>query len=128
MTSLAVLLDYLGFFLMIGGLFFFWVSGLGLIRMPDLFTRMHAGTKATTLGSLLMLLGAALVHPVWAPKFLILAVFTLVTNPLSASVLARAAYRGGTDTVPMAHDAYRDATPRPPVDTQPATGISEGRA
>jgi len=98
--------ELLGYLLMGAGLFFFWVSGIGLIRMPDFFTRMHAGTKGTTLGSLLMLLGAACVEPQWAPKLLVLAVFTLLTNPLSASVLARAAYRSGTDTVPMDHDAY----------------------
>lgn len=115
-------MDFLGYLLMIGGLFFFWVSGLGLIRMPDLFTRMHAGTKATTLGSLLMLLGAALVHPAWAPKFLILAVFTLVTNPLSASVLARAAYRSGTDTVPMAHDACAERDAAAAATAEPDSG------
>lgn len=111
------LLAYLGYVLMIVGLFFFWVSGLGLIRMPDLFTRMHAGTKSTTMGSLLVLLGAACVHPEWAPRFLLLAIFILVTNPLSSSVLARAAYRSGTDTVPMAHDALGErqtaTTPEP---------------
>lgn len=110
-------MDYLGYALMAAGLFFFWVSGLGLIRMPDLFTRMHAGTKATTLGALLMLLGAACIEPTWTPKLLILAVFTLATNPLSSSVLARAAHASGTDTVAMVHDALaeqrgsaRDAT------------------
>lgn len=106
-------MDYIGYLLMTGGLFFFWVSGLGLIRMPDLFTRMHAGTKATTLGSLLMLLGAAALEPAWAPKLLILALFTLLTNPLSSSVLARAAYRSGTDTVAMAHDAYAERAAAP---------------
>jgi multicomponent Na+:H+ antiporter subunit G len=114
-------MTYLGYLLMAGGLFFFWVSGLGLIRMPDLFTRMHAGTKATTLGSLMMLLGAACLAPAWAPKLLILAVFTLATNPLSASVLARAAHRSGTDTVAMTHDALaeRDAAAEPPAPQSP---------
>jgi multicomponent Na+:H+ antiporter subunit G len=97
--------EALGYTLMGTGLVFFWISGVGLIRMPDLFTRMHAGTKATTLGLLLMLLGAACVAPQWAPKLLLLAVFVLLTNPLSSSVLARAAYRSGTDTVPLGHDA-----------------------
>ncbi|AGA91139.1 monovalent cation/proton antiporter, MnhG/PhaG subunit [Thioflavicoccus mobilis 8321] len=116
-------MTYLGYLLMAGGLFFFWVSGLGLIRMPDFFTRMHAGTKATTLGSLLMLLGAACLVPAWAPKLLILAVFTLATNPLSSSVLARAAYRSGTDTVTMAHDACaaRDAAAEPAAPQTPPT-------
>ncbi len=99
-------MDYLGYVFIGSGVFFFWMSGLGLIRMPDFFTRMHAGTKATTLGSLLVLIGAAFVYPPWAPKFILLAVFTLATNPLSASVLARAAYRTGTDTVALTCDSY----------------------
>ncbi|MTW20018.1 monovalent cation/H(+) antiporter subunit G [Allochromatium palmeri] len=99
------LLIYVGHTLLAAGLFFFWVSGLGLIRMPDLFTRMHAGTKATTLGSLLTLLGAACLQPDWAPKLLLLAVFILLTNPLSASVLARAGYRTGTEGMDLNVDA-----------------------
>lgn len=121
-------MEYLGYVLIVGGLVFFWISGLGLIRMPDFFTRMHAGTKATTLGSLLTLLGAACLEPLWAPKLLILALFILLTNPLSASVLARAAYRSGTDTVAMTHDARaeRDA-PAPSPDPDPSN-TSEARA
>jgi multicomponent Na+:H+ antiporter subunit G len=104
--------DYLGYLLTAGGLFFFWVSGLGLIRMPDFFTRMHAGTKATTLGSLLVLLGVACLQPLWAPKLLLLVAFILLTNPLSGSVLARAAQRTGTDTVAMQHDACAERETR----------------
>jgi len=100
--------DYLGYLLMAAGLFFFVVSGLGLVRMPDLFTRMHAGTKATTLGSLLVLIGVGCVQPQWTGKLAILAAFTLLTNPLSSSVLARAAYLSGTDTAPMAEDALAE--------------------
>lgn len=101
-------MEYLGYTLMSGGMFFFWVSGLGLIRLPDLLTRMHAGAKASTLGSLLMLLGAACLMPAWAPKLLIIAVFILLTNPLSSSVLARAAYRSGAQMVPLTCDACAD--------------------
>ncbi len=101
-------MEYFGYLLMAAGLFFFAVSGLGLVRMPDLFTRMHAGTKATTLGSLLVLIGVGCVQPQWAAKLAILATFTLLTNPLSSSVLARAAYLSGTDTAPMDHDALAE--------------------
>lgn len=94
-------MEIVGIILMLAGLFFFWVSALGLIRMPDFFTRMHAGTKATTLASLLMLAGLACYKPEWTLKLVILAVFILITNPLSSSVLARAAHRSGTDTCEM---------------------------
>lgn len=115
------LLTYLGHALLATGLFFFWVSGLGLIRMPDLFTRMHAGTKATTLGSLLTLLGAACLQPDWAPKLLLLAVFILLTNPLSASVLARAGYRTGTTGLTLKVDARAERDREPTQDASAMT-------
>lgn len=101
-------METLGYLTIAGGLLFFFVSGVGLIRMPDLYTRMHAGAKSTTLGSLLILIGAAFIEPQWAPKLIVLAVFTLVTNPLSSSVLARAAHHVGTDSAPMEQDAYAE--------------------
>lgn len=97
-----------GYLLIVGGLFFLWVSALGLIRMPDFYTRMHAGTKGTTLGALLVLGGVAWLAPLWAPKLLLLGLFILLTNPLSSSVLARAAHHDGTPTAPMACDAYAE--------------------
>lgn len=111
-------MELLGYALMLAGAFFFWVSGLGLIRMPDVFTRMHAGAKATTMGSLLTLVGAACVMPEWAPRLLLLALFILLTNPLSSSVLARAARRSGTIGARLAHDAYADREVRAPVAPQ----------
>ncbi|EXJ15263.1 monovalent cation/H(+) antiporter subunit G [Imhoffiella purpurea] len=99
-------MELLGYGLMLGGAFFFWVSGLGLIRMPDVFTRMHAGAKSTTMGSLLMLFGAACVTPEWAPRLLLLALFILLTNPISSSVLARAAHRSGTVGARLVQDDY----------------------
>ncbi|NEV63704.1 monovalent cation/H(+) antiporter subunit G [Thiorhodococcus minor] len=108
-------MDLLGYALMLAGAFFFWVSGLGLIRMPDVFTRMHAGAKATTMGSLLTLAGAACVAPEWAPRLLLLALFILLTNPLSSSVLARAAHRSGTQGARLAQNAYADRKSAPAV-------------
>ncbi len=87
------MIEIVGFVLIFAGLFFIFMSALGLIRMPDFFTRMHAGTKATTLGSFLTLCGASFLEPDWALKFMTLAVFILITNPLSSSVLARAVYK-----------------------------------
>jgi len=63
--------------------------------MPDIFNRIQAGTKATTLGTLLTLAGVACLHPEWALKLFLIGVFLLFTNPLSSQVLARAAHRSG---------------------------------
>ena len=89
------LLDILGGLLVLGGTAFLALGGLGLLRMPDTYTRIQAGTKATTLGTLLTLLGVACIEPGWALKLLLIMLFLMFTNPLSSQVLARAAHRAG---------------------------------
>ncbi|WP_316860155.1 monovalent cation/H(+) antiporter subunit G [uncultured Cohaesibacter sp.] len=90
MTDLLPLIGGLIIFL---GTLFLLLGGLGLFRMPDSYTRIQAGTKATTLGTLLTLLGAAIVMPGWFIKLLLIVVFIMFTNPLSSHFLARAAHR-----------------------------------
>jgi multicomponent Na+:H+ antiporter subunit G len=93
-------LDILGGVFLVGGASFLLLGGLGLVRMPDLFNRIQAGTKATTLGTLLTLVGAACLHPEWALKLLLIGLFLLFTNPLSSQVLARASHRTGIEKTP----------------------------
>jgi multicomponent Na+:H+ antiporter subunit G len=88
-------LDLLGVAVMTVGAAFLVLGGLGLVRMPDTYTRIQAGTKATTLGTLLSLAGAAMIFPGWGVKLLLIALFLMFTNPLSSQVLARAAHRVG---------------------------------
>jgi multicomponent Na+:H+ antiporter subunit G len=92
-----MILDLIGGVLLIGGALFLLLGGLGLVRMPDLFNRIQAGTKATTLGTLLTLAGAACLQPDWAVKLLLIGLFILFTNPISSQVLARAAHRTGAE-------------------------------
>jgi len=87
------MLIILGYFLSFLGVILFFISGLGLLRMPDTLTRMQAATKASTLGSLLVILGIACFEPQWAFKLIVLAVFILITNPISSSVLAMTTYK-----------------------------------
>ncbi len=63
--------------------------------MPDVYTRMHVGTKSTTMGTLLVILGTVCMEPSWAWKLILLTIFILLTNPLSSSVIARAAHKDG---------------------------------
>lgn len=79
--------------------------------MPDVYNRIQAGTKATTLGTLLVLLGAALIAPAWSVKLLLIMLFLMFTNPLSSQVLARATHRAAqlTGVPPVASkDALAD--------------------
>ncbi len=75
------------------GVFFVVLGALGILRMPDVYNRLQAGTKATTLGFLSVLLGVALLHPLWIPKLAIIGIFLLLTAPISSHNLARAAHR-----------------------------------
>ena len=87
---------YLGYIFIFLGVIAFLISAIGLVRMPDIYTRMHAGTKTTTIGIVLVVVGAICMEPSWAWKLILLAVFILLTNPLSSSVIARAAHRDGS--------------------------------
>ncbi len=76
---------------LIGSLVFF-LSALGIIRMPDVYNRIQTGTKATTLGTIFVMIGISLILPGWAPKLAVLIIFIILTNPVSSHVVARAAH------------------------------------
>lgn len=79
------------------GVFLAITAGLGLVRLPDLFSRMHAATKPSTLGLAFVLIGAALraQHGGDVAKLLLVGAFTFLTAPVGAHLLGRAAYRTG---------------------------------
>ncbi|MDD3566915.1 MAG: monovalent cation/H(+) antiporter subunit G [Bacteroidales bacterium] len=79
---------------LIGSVFIF-LGGLGLVRMPDLFNRIQTGTKASTLGTMLSLIGLAIINEGWFWKLLVIIVFVVITNPVSSNVIARAAHHRG---------------------------------
>lgn len=97
---MSSVLDLIGGLLLVAGTAFLLLGGLGLVRMPDVYNRIQAGTKATTLGTLLTLAGAACLHPDWSVKLLLIGLFLLFTNPLSSQVMARAAHRSGVAPTP----------------------------
>jgi multicomponent Na+:H+ antiporter subunit G len=70
-------------------------AAIGLVRFPDLLTRMHAGTKPQVFGLLLMLTAVALENrePVMAPLIALGWLFQLLTVPVSAHMVGRSTYR-----------------------------------
>lgn len=98
-------LAILGGLLSITGAVFLLLASIGIIRMPDVYNRMQTGTKATTLGSILFLLGIGLAVPAWLGKIVLLVLFIVFTNPISSHVLARAAHWKG---IPLADGSVRD--------------------
>ena len=92
---------------LLGSLFLF-LGALGVFRMPDIYNRMQAGTKATTLGTLLFLTGIAIGHPECSCifKIIVLILFIIFTNPISSHALARAAHHIG---IPLTEKTVRDS-------------------
>ncbi len=84
--------EIIGGIIAIGGSLFLLLGSVGLVRMPDAYNRIQAGTKASTLGTILSLVGVLFFVPGWFGKLILLILFVLITNPVSSHVLARAAY------------------------------------
>ncbi|MEP3280166.1 MAG: monovalent cation/H(+) antiporter subunit G [Stappiaceae bacterium] len=90
-------LDVIVGLVLIGGAVFSLIASLGLIRLKDVYMRMHAASKAGTLGSGLMLLALA-IHAAElsvVTRAVAGVVFFLLTAPVSAHLLARSAYLVG---------------------------------
>jgi multicomponent Na+:H+ antiporter subunit G len=89
--------DYLTAFLLVSGGAFACIAGLGLVRMPDVYIRMHAATKAGTLGAGLILAAVAVhfAETGVVVRALAAIAFLLLTAPVAAHMIGRAAYRTG---------------------------------
>lgn len=93
--------------LLIVGLAFSASGVLGILRMPDLYTRIQCSSKTITMGALPTLLAVAIAEPtsVVIPRLVLIAGLLLVVNPAASHALARASYKRG---VPMWPGAVRD--------------------
>jgi len=98
-------LHLIGALVTLTGSLFFLLGTIGLVRMPDFYNRVQAGTKATTLGAVLSVVGLGFFDLTWMPKLLLIALFVLLTNPLSSHALARAVHRAG---LPLADGSVKD--------------------
>lgn len=87
----------LGGGLLILGAIFTLLAAVGVVRLPDLYTRMHAASKAGAVGGGLVLLAVAMVSmdAAVALRAIIGVIFVLMTTPVSAHLLARASYIAG---------------------------------
>lgn len=83
--------------LLVSGGFFACVAGLGILRFPDVLMRMHASTKASTLGVGLILAAVAVYFGTLEiiARSLATIIFLLLTAPVAAHLLGKAAYRTG---------------------------------
>lgn len=102
-----MIVDWIVAFLLLSGGAFAFVAGVGVFRLPDVFMRMHASTKAGTLGCGLVLAAVAVffgeIDVISRAVAAIL--FILVTAPIAAHIVGRAAHRTGS---PMWDRTHRD--------------------
>jgi len=89
--------ETVGTILIVVGLIFDFLGCLGLIRFPDVYNRLQASAKCITLGTCGILLGLFLFKGLTATgiKAIVCLLFIILTAPVSAHALARAAYRSG---------------------------------
>ncbi len=99
METVLLILHYAGLFLILLGSVFLFLGALGIYRMPDLYNRLQAGTKASTLGAMSTILGVGLIQPSWFIKLFIIVIFIALANPLSSHALARASYKAGVKPI-----------------------------
>ena len=94
---MSVVVDTLSWILLLAGSAFCMIGALGLVRMPDFFTRMHAASVVETLGAGLMLLGLMLQagFTLVAVKLLVIGVLVFFASPTATHALARAAMARG---------------------------------
>lgn len=90
-------LDALSTALLFFGASFSVAAGIGIMRFPDVLSRMHAATKPQVLGLSLVLLAVALSERSWVALFTLapILLFQMMTAPMSAHMIGRAAYRAG---------------------------------
>jgi multicomponent Na+:H+ antiporter subunit G len=82
-----------------GGVFFSLVAAVGIVRLPDLYTRAHGASKSETLGAILVLAAVALAFDgrLSTVKTVLLLFFMFLTNPTAAHAIVRAATEQGIE-------------------------------
>jgi len=113
-----MVLEALSWVSIVGGVFFMLVGTIGLLRLPDVYTRLHAAGMTDTMGAGLILLGLFFQavlgmmhgHPEWwavLVRLVLVYAFLLFTSPIATHALARAGMAGGVE--PWTADGEADA-------------------
>ena len=119
------------------GTFFAFAMTVAILRFPDAYTRLHAGTKGLTIGAGLILAGLAMTAPdaAHAVRTLLVGLFLVITNPISTHAIARSNYRTEHERHRLVVDDYQDyvdslALPDPgtdPSSSDPRAQASENK-
>ncbi len=89
--------EIIAYILIAIGILFDIFGCIGLVRFPDVYNRLQASTKCVTLGTIMLLVGVAIISGVGATsaKAVICAVFILITSPTAAHAIAKGSYAAG---------------------------------
>ncbi|SEA95735.1 multicomponent Na+:H+ antiporter subunit G [Thalassobacillus cyri] len=98
-TWINLLIDIIISLSLLIGTFFIFSASIGMLRFPDLFTRLHAVTKGSTLGIAGIMIGAFLFlyveHGIVSGKLILGMIFVMMTAPVSGHMISRAGYHNG---------------------------------
>ncbi|NDJ53780.1 MAG: monovalent cation/H(+) antiporter subunit G [Chloroflexi bacterium] len=107
-----VILQILGLIALGVGSFFSIMGIVGIFRFPDVYTRLHATGKVSTLGLISLMIGSGLLEPSQGLKLMALTIFLLISAPVASHAISLAAYRQG---VPLHNSVRDDLKDKPPV-------------
>ena len=112
---MALFLDIVGWSLLALGSVMLFIGGIGVVRLPDVFSRMHAAGIIDTLGAGAILAGLMIEAGLTlvTVKLALIVIFILFTSPTSTHALARAALHGGVHPPLDRPDAPEDGLPGP---------------
>lgn len=87
--------EVIGIFFLLVGLFFCVMGVIGNIRLPDVFTRLHATGKVSSIGIIALVIASSLLLPGSAPKAILLGILVFLSAPVASQSIARTAFRDG---------------------------------
>lgn len=107
---MGMLVDLVSWVLLLLGGFFVFVGGVGVLRMPELYTRMHASGVTDSIAPILVLLGLMLQagFTLISVKLVAILIFLLLTGPTASNALASAALLAGTKEKDSQQDDKKD--------------------
>ena len=112
---LTLIFQVIGIVAVVIGTAFSIIGIIGLIRLPDVYTRAHATGKVSTFGVVLLLVGAICLTPVGWAKAVLLIFFILIAGPVISHVIGSAAYRNGIPLKKPVRDDLAEAIEKPEV-------------
>lgn len=109
---MTLLIQIIGLLALLAGTIFSVLGILGLLRLPDVYARMHATGKVSVYGTVLLLIACIALTPLSLGKGLVLIALLLLSGPAVAHAISSAAYQAGIPMKSAVRDDLRQRSPR----------------